>query len=816
MNNTSFTIEKTSCYHCGELCDTEASWFEDKPFCCEGCKMVYRILDDNELCTYYDLEENPGISFKKRNRQKRFEYLEDESVKNRIADFRSGGYLSVTFYIPNIHCTSCIWLLEKLYKLDDCITQSKVNFLKRELSITLRETETSLRSVVELLSSIGYEPEIQLEKLEKTHRSTPNRQLWLKLGVAGFAFGNIMLVSFPDYFSVSASDLGSSFKLAFGILNIALAVPVLLYSSTDYLKSAWAAIKQRGINLDVPISLGILALFLRSVYEITTGTGPGYMDSFTGLVFFLLIGKMIQNKTYERISFDRDYKSYLPISVTTIDSSNNEQSVSIDKLEPGQRLIIRNQELLPTDSILISDHCFVDYSFITGESEPVKISKCETIYAGGRIIGQSAVMDVIKEVSGSYLTNLWNNATFDTNENKPKVTSLADRISPHFTLSIITIAVVSAAFWLPTSTETAINVFTSVLIIACPCALALSTPFTLGSALNILSKNGLYIKNIDVVESLSKASAVVFDKTGTLTKTDEADIAFIGDDLDENETHWIKSAAGQSVHPLSRKLVNYFDSQAAMSTEAFEEILNRGIVSQVDGHTIVLGSRLLVDDYCSFPDEQNLNDAINASIVHVVIDNTYRGYFEIRSQYRSGLPELLESFKNQFKTFLISGDNDRHKEELKPYFDSDESLLFEQSPQQKLDFIKSLQKEGDSVLMIGDGLNDAGALKQSDFGIALSENISSFSPACDAILDGTKLSNMNIYMKFAKACIGIILISFGISLVYNVVGLSFAVTGRLSPLVAAIIMPLSSITIMLFTSITTHVQGQRMGLRAWK
>lgn len=807
------TLTATECFHCGEPCDEGVVCLEEKYFCCEGCKMVYQILDDNELNTYYCLEEQPGTSFKRQSSHARFEYLDDESVVERLTDFRNNGYLSVSLYIPNIHCTSCVWLLENLYKLDNGITRSSVNFLKRELSISFHETKTSLRSVVELLTSIGYEPELRLEKLDKKKATSPNRKLWLKLGVAGFAFGNIMLFSFPEYLSGSTLNKDGIFHIFFGVLNIALALPVLLYSCSDYLKSAWAAVKQAGINLDVPISIGILSLFGRSLYEILSGVGAGYMDSFTGLVFFLLIGRIVQEKTYERLSFDRDYKSYLPISVTVLDEKGNEISTSIDALKEGARMLIRSHELVPADATLQSQSCFIDYSFITGESEPVEAQQGDTIYAGGKIIGTAAQMTTVKEVSNSYLTKLWNNAAFDDIE-KNKVTSMADRISPHFTLAVMGIAVTSGILWWSISSEMAISVFTAVLIIACPCALALSTPFTLGSALNIFSQNGLYIKGIEVIEKLANATSLVFDKTGTLTKSDEAEITFHGKPLTDSERQLIASACKQSVHPLSQKIATNLKDQPAMAVNRFKEVMNKGITATVGDHDLLIGSAsFLAENMDTEPNSSPQGDA--TSVVHIGIDGVWMGWFEISSAYRPGIKTLLSKFKNSFSTFLISGDNDTQKTQFAPYF-NESSLRFEQSPQQKLDFIKKLQKDGQQVVMIGDGLNDAGALQKSDFGIALTDNVSSFTPACDAILDGQSLNRLDTFIDFAKSSITIIKLSFGLSLLYNIVGLGFAVAGQLSPLVAAILMPLSSISIMLFTTGSAYLTAKRKGLSTWK
>ncbi|MEX1269918.1 MAG: heavy metal translocating P-type ATPase metal-binding domain-containing protein [Balneolaceae bacterium] len=816
MQTAEILIHKeTTCYHCGEACLEEIVKLDEKTFCCTGCKLVYEILSENELNTYYCLEDQPGISLKKNRYRGGFDFLNDPAVVELLADFMQGETVHVSLSIPNIHCTSCVWLLENLYKLDSGIKNSRVNFLKRELSISYNRKETSLRSIAELLSSIGYEPELRLEKLDHKSGLFPNRRLWLKLGVAGFAFGNIMLFSFPEYLSDSTLDSQGAYHIFFGILNIALALPVLFYSSSDYLKSAWAAIKQGGINLDVPISIGILALFLRSVYEIVSGTGAGYMDSFTGLIFFLLIGRIVQNKTYERLSFDRDYKSYLPISITVVDSGGSTKTVSIDKLKEGDRMLVRNQELIPADSLLLSEKAFVDYSFITGESDPVEIQKGDRIYAGGKIMGTSAEMSIIKEVSGSYITKLWNDAAFDPAQKK-NITTLADRISPHFTLAVIGIAVTSGFLWLPYGSDMAISVFTAVLIIACPCALALSSPFTLGSALNIFSRNGLYIKSTDVVENLAKAGSVVFDKTGTLTQADSAEVTFCGNLLSASDASLIKSVCRQSTHPLSQKIADHLDSCPKVPVRLFNEMLNNGIKSEAAGRQVVIGSPDFVKGFLKNGTIKKVKDKRSVSRVDVAVDGEWLGWFEINGKYRSGIRELLNNLKTRFSIFLISGDNDTQKEHLATFFDED-SLRFQQTPQEKLEFIKNLQKQKDGrVVMIGDGLNDAGALQQSDFGIALTENISSFTPACDAILDSSSLNRLDTFINFARKSINIIKYSFGLSLAYNVIGLSFAVAGKLTPLVAAIIMPVSSISIMIFTTTATWLTAKRMGMNQWK
>ncbi|MBK8556705.1 MAG: heavy metal translocating P-type ATPase [Lewinellaceae bacterium] len=305
------------CYHCHDTCPDDRLHLEDKFFCCEGCQMVYEILQTNELCQYYTLDENPGITLRDRRDARAYTWLDDEEVRKKLIRFSDGHSARVEFYLPQMHCASCIWLLEHLYRLDKGVLHSKTNFLKKQVTIHFLEEETSLRKLASLLSSIGYAPEINLGDVSGEGAPHPiDRSLYYKIGLAGFAFWQHYAAQFSGVPGAGTCCLVLS---CFCYINLLLALPVLLYSAKDYLVSAWSGLKVGHLNIDVPLSLGILMLFGRSAYEILSGTGAGYLDSFAGLIFFLLTGKWFPQKTYHQLSFDRDYKSYfrLPLRLST-------------------------------------------------------------------------------------------------------------------------------------------------------------------------------------------------------------------------------------------------------------------------------------------------------------------------------------------------------------------------------------------------------------------------------------------------------------------------------------------------------------------
>ena len=775
---------KPACYHCGDQCDDRTIALDDKYFCCNGCQMVYSILSDNDLCRYYDLNEAAGISQRGRSR-KEYAFLDDEETIRRLISFSDDQQSHVTFYTPQIHCSSCLWLLENIHVLNEHILESRVDFLKKEVKIVFDRNEISLRQVVEQLAIIGYPPHIQLNDLDGENRPVVDKSLFYKLGLAGFAFGNIMLLSFPEYLGLESSP-DQTFNQYFSYFIVLLIIPVVFYSGWGYLHSAWQGLKQRHLNIDVPVSLGILALFLRSLYEIFFQGGAGYLDSLAGLIFFLLIGKWFQQATYARIAFDRDFKSYFPIACTVL-ADGKENQITLDKLNVGDRVMIRHGELIPADAVLIKGRAKIDYSFVTGESEPINKKAGDLLYAGGRQTEGIIEITVTKKVSNSYLTQLWNDDAFSKEQQKGRVNEIADKVATFFTWAILIVGAATLFYWLPRDVSVAVNAFTAVLIIACPCAVALSIPFTFGNVIRLFAKRNIYFKNIHVIESLAKIKKVVFDKTGTLTRVENDQMEYEGEELADETKSWIFSLVRHSNHPISRQISNRLRNSKPLSVRHFEELKGKGISGVVDGHKLRIGSPRFISKHKG-PKKNVL----------VEIDGQVIGAFILQNHYRKGVSDVLQTLKKHLKLFLLSGDNETEKNNLLPLFQYEERMFFNQRPEEKLQFIRDLQSGDQHVAMVGDGLNDAGALSQSQVGIVVTENTSNFTPACDIIIDAVQFDKLPLLFSFAKTSIRLVYIAYAIALVYNIIGLTYAVQGALSPVIAAILMPASSITIVLF------------------
>ena len=792
------------CFHCGDSCDKTIIKHNDKIFCCNGCKTVFDILNDNHLMYYYDLEQTPGTT--PHLQEGKFDFLENDQIVHKLLEFNEQNTQVISLLIPTIHCSSCIWVLENLNKLNTAVKTAQVNFPKKTVRITFSSEEIDLHKLVLLLSKIGYEPYISLDDATEKKPET-DRSLIYKLGVAGFAFGNIMFLSFPEYFEVNEFWL-EKFKHIFRWLMFAFALPVAFYSGRDYFVSAYKGLRSKILNIDVPIAIGISVLFIRSTVEIIMDWGTGFFDSMSGLVFFLLLGKFFQQKTYAFLSFERNYKSYFPIAVTRLTNTQGtktEEQAQVFELKKGDRLLIRHSELLPVDAILIKGSAVIDYSFVTGEAEPITKTSGDQLFAGGRQQAGPIEVEVLKPVEQSYLTQLWSNDVFKKN-NQTIVENLTNSISKRFTVALLVIAVISAIVWCFIDKNTALNVFTAVLIVACPCAIALAAPFTLGNMLRIFGRHKLYIKDSSVIEQLSHINTVVFDKTGTLTSSQRNTIVYEGITLSEDEESLLTSTLRASNHPLSRSLYDILDKNNISTLDDFKEDVGQGITGVIGDNKIKIGAYQYVQEKTN----HNNSQIHQKTSIHVSTNDEYKGCYVFFNEYRNGVNTVFNALSQNYNLVVLSGDNDGEKAHLKQTLPENTRLLFNQKPEDKLNFIKSEQEKGHKVLMIGDGLNDAGALAQSNVGFSISENVNVFSPACDGILDASMFKEIPNFLSLSKKSITIIKYAFLFSLFYNLIGLGFAVTGNLKPVVAAILMPLSSISIVIFTTTMTYLIGKKL------
>ncbi|RYD58307.1 MAG: HAD family hydrolase [Sphingobacteriales bacterium] len=789
------------CYHCGTPCITKNISLEDKVFCCEGCKLVYEIINNNGLCDYYSLQSHPGLSQIKATRQDKYAYLDNEDIARKFYSFTDGNHTITTFYIPGIHCTSCMWLMEHMHRLNEGINSSRLNFTSKEVTIHFRKDKIAIRQVVELLCTIGYEPYISLEDADdKKAEKKYDKQKIYKLGIAGFCFGNIMMMSFPEYLSHS-SGIDHQYAQLFRMLNLVLALPVFFYSATEFFASAWAGVKQRVLNIDAPIVLALLITFTRSIYEIATNTGGGYLDSMSGIVFFMLVGRVVQERTYRSISFHRDYKSYFPIAVNVVTATGIE-SRSIQGLKEKDVVELHNEEIVPADAIVLKGKASIDYSFVTGESEPVVVKEGEVIYAGGKQVGEQITLQVIKPVAGSYLTSLWNHHAFTKNKIKTaKEHSVVHMLSRYFTIVLFTLAAVTGLYWAVNDPAKILPSVSAMLIVACPCALLLAATYTDGNLLRIFSNNGLFLRDAVVIEELGKIDQIVFDKTGTLTQG-TTQLVCTGHQLGDEEKSWVYNVAVSSKHPYSKALVSYLGQHDRSSPEHWKETEGKGLDAVISGNKIMIGSADYLDIDTADNEKANLYVRVNDKVTA----------FYIVPLLRDGLADVIPTLEEQYQLSLLSGDNDRQRAVMQQFFKKKTDFLFSQKPADKLNYIEQQQQAGYKVLMMGDGLNDAGALQQSNVGITLADDVNNFTPSCDAILDAKKFKYFPQLLKLAKSGRVITNISFVISILYNIVGLYISVQGRMSPMVAAILMPVSTLSIVLITTGLSSLRARMLGL----
>ena len=453
--------------------------------------------------------------------------------------------------------------------------------------------------------------------------------------------------------------------------------------------------------------------------------------------------------------------------------------------------------MIPCDSYLASDEINIDYSFVTGESNPIKKIKGEFIYAGGKVLGKKTEFIVDKKSNRSHLTQLWN----DFAKKEIEIKTKSDKFSIYFLVALLIISILAGILWFFRDQNRVVEIVVSVLIVACPCALALSRPFSYGNVMRYLGRKKMFLKNTEIIQKLNETTDIIFDKTGTLTSGRGKNTTYSGLELSEIDKEAILVLANSSSHPLSKAIVDYFLNQrihSELELTSFLEKEGEGVQGILNNQLYKIGSKKFIDG--------DQSQSKNATESYISIDNNPIGKFVFESEFRNGIIQTLNELSINYKIHILSGDMDRDKLFLQNNAPRIKELHFEQSPQDKLNYIQQLQRTSKKCLMIGDGLNDSGALEKANCGIAISEDAFRFTPSSDAILDASKLVDLPSLLSNSKYAITVLKTCFAFSIIYNIIGLSFAISGLLTPLIAAILMPISSISIVLISTLMVRLR----------
>lgn len=762
------------CKHCFGKCASDSHERAEGFFCCDGCFTAFKIINDGNYLENYK-PNKPA----------------EQADFEQLVTYKSADNSTIEFEIPSIHCIGCVQRLENLHALEPSVENVRVDFIKKKVKFIYNHHQFSVGKLIDLLNKIGYEPNLNYGLLSNQSDKREvdfQKDLLIKIGVSGFVAGNIMLFSLPEYFGLSG-DFYAEFKKTFAFLNLFLSIPVVFYCAGDYFKSAYYAIKSREINFDVPICLGFSSLLALSYYEIVSGKGAGYLDSFSALIFFLLISRYFQNLTFAYIDFERDYMSYFPVFVTKI-SGFVEKQCLVKDLELNDIILIKHNEIIPVDAVLIKGEGEVDYSFITGESAPVYLKQHSEVLAGVKWLSAPAYFRVKKLFSQHKFIDFWKNNHSKKDLNHHTHIDLKGKI---FLYAMIVIATSISGYWvLESSFSYGVYIFTCLMVAACPCVLAISTPVVNGMITRWFSKFGLFLKDARSIYELSQIDTIVFDKTGTLSKSQSGTVEYQGVELDANQKIWLKSALKSSTHPYSQIIYKNILAEELQIT-SFKEMLGQGIQVEVNNNLVRVGKISFVKrlDYIVSHLQHE------GSQVWVSINNQVLGCFTIHSEWRENIDHLKEDLaSNHLAVHVLSGDNEKDAEKLNQIFEGKARLNFNQTPESKHDYIEKLQSSNHNVLMVGDGLNDALALKKSNFSISVIENGSRFFPACDGVVKAENFKLIGKFITLSKKANLVINCCFYFSVFYNVVGIYLAANGYLTPLKAAILMPLNSLTVL--------------------
>jgi len=766
-------------------------------FCCKGCQGIYHLLRDEGLESFYDKlgEEKLSPPTQQFEQSSNFD---SPAFYTRYVTTDSEGFHEVSLIIEGIHCAACVWLNEKALQKMEGVVDAHINHTNNKARIIWDDEVVKLSAIIDMIRAIGYDafpydPEIQEARAEKERKD-----YYLRITVAVFSMMNIMTIAVAQY----AGFFTGMEQNVKNILNAAewiLSTPVLFYSGWVFFRGAYYGVKTKTVNMDILVATGAMLTYLYSIYITLFEKGEAYFDSVTMIITFVLIGKFLEVLSKKSAADTLDLLSkHVPSEVTLL-RDGEQINIAVNEVKVGDILLLKAGEKAGIDGEIIDGEGSFDESSLTGESEPIFKRVGDHVISGTTSIDGVVRYQATKDFEHSTLSNILTMLERSM-ARKPHIEQVANRLSEYFSSVILLLAVATFIVWWlwPHSFETAFMVGISVIVIACPCALALATPVATLVGLGQGAKRGILFKEAAQLETLAKIDTLVLDKTGTITEgRPQVEKAEWFDEADEREGHRRKLLAllNASKHPVSRgvseHLMNGEEAGSLPVLDEVQQISAKGMAARCDKQMLTGGNRALML-------EQGIDTQATGehTLFYFAVDDRLVARFELADRPKGDAADVIRDLQHSgIDVVMLTGDHEgvakRIAEEVGiEHYHAD--LL----PQQKADMIAQMQAEGHKIVMAGDGVNDILALAQAEIGISMGNGSDIAIDVSDVVLMNDSLRSLEESFRIGHSTYRLVKQNLALSLVYNAVTIPLAMAGYIIPLIAAISMSLSSLLVV--------------------
>ncbi len=783
---------KIKCSHCHLEFDSAVMIKDGEHyFCCNGCQGVFNLLSDEGLDGFYD--KSADVTLTPPTQQ-----YEDSSNFNAPAFYDKfvkkdeDGFHEVSLIIDGIHCSACVWLNEKaLHKMDGVI-EANINFTNNKAHIVWADDVVKLSEIIDMIRAIGYNAYPYDASIQEANANAQRKEYYLRMAVAIFASMNIMWIAvaqYAGYFTGITQEMKTILNVAEGVL----ATPVLFYSGWVFFRGAYYSLKNKVVNMDLLVATGATLTYFYSIYITINEEGEAYFDSVSMIITFVLIGKFLEVLSKKNAADTLDIiGKHLPSEVNIV-ADNKIISCKLEDVNVGDTVVVSSGEKILLDGVISKGEGSFDESNLTGESDPIYKKVGDTIISGTTSIDADIHYRATKDFEHSTLSSLV--ALLESAINKkPKIEQLANKLSEHFSTTILVLAFVTFIVWWlwPHDFETSFMVGISVIIIACPCALALATPVATLVGLSLGAKRGILFKEAAQLETMAKVDTLVLDKTGTITigKPEVVKVHM----FEEFDKRFLLSIVKSSNHPVAQGIYKYLTQEEEIEElllENFSQVPAQGIVADCSGSQFFGGNKRLMDE-----NNIDVDFASENSLFYFAIDHRVVAIYELSDRIKDDAQKILESLNQKgIDIVMLTGDNEQSAKKVAKAVGI-ENFLYEQTPQAKSEFIEKLHENEKTVVMVGDGVNDILALARADIGIVMGSGSDIAIDVSDVVLLNDSLSSLDDAFKISRTTYGLIKQNLAISLVYNAITIPLAMAGYVIPLVAAISMSVSSLLVV--------------------